>query len=443
MVVSEIEFREHLAAAIRIATVARDEPGEIDSSAFDDFRSFLESTYPATWSRLSVERFDPHSLLLTWPGSTVTDPPLLLAAHQDVVPVEDPAAWTQPPFGGVESGDHLHGRGAIDDKGSLIAIMEAVEDLVAEGFAPRRTLLLAFGHDEESGGSGGAAAMAAALAAQGVRPALVLDEGGFVTEGVVPGARLPVALIGTSEKGYMDIELTARSDAGHSSTPPRRTAIGRLARAISALERNRIRPRVDVQSPFFEAVAPAARRPLRRVMRSLTQLGPLAERILARRPTTDALIRTTIAPTVFQAGMKTNVLPASARAVLNVRILPGDTMEDVLTHVRRITGPHVEIAVLGGWDPPATSDPDSPGFRAVADTVAEVFPNSVSAPWVVVGATDARFYSPICDTVLRFVPFRMNEAELTGFHGRDERVRIADAALAVDFYRRLIRRFCS
>lgn len=442
---SDDGFLEHLAGAIRIPTVSQDDRSTVDRGAFEQLRLLLESTYPKAWTALDIETFSDHGLMFTWHGSDRgAAPALVLMAHQDVVPIEESSAgrWSNPPFEGHRTDTHLIGRGAIDDKGSLIAIFEAVESLLEVGTELRRTLILAIGHDEEVMGAQGAATMAAVLTARGVRADLVLDEGGFITEGVVPATKRPVALVGVSEKGYLDIEISATGDPGHSSAPPRVTAIGAVAAAITALQTNPLPARMDAQAAFFEAASQATHRPVRRLFRALPTLGPLARKFLGRQPSTDALIRTTTAPTLIEGGVKSNVLPASARAIVNFRLLPGDTVESVLEHVHGTVGNAVTVTRLQGWDAPAVSDTGTPGYRALADTIGEVFPDVVVAPWIAIGATDARYFSTVSDTVLRFLPFRMNREELTGFHGIDERIRLSDAEPAVRFYRRLIERMC-
>lgn len=436
------DFLDHLAAAIAIPTVANDDPTLIDHEAFGRFGAFLADTYPATWADTEQERFATHSIMLTWRGTDPSLPPVVLTAHFDVVPVEDPTDWDCPPFEPTRTTSHLVGRGAIDDKGSLIAILEAVESLIRRRSSLRRTLILALGHDEEMGGVQGAGTMAQALSDRGVRAELILDEGGFITEGVVPGTRRPVALVGVAEKGYLDVEISADAEPGHSSAPPRVTAVGAVASAIARLQASPMPANLAVQTEFFEAVADAAPRFVQPLFRSVPRLGPVAERLLARRPSTDALIRTTTAPTVIEGGIKANVLPASARALVNFRLLPGDSPEDVLAHIRKAVGDTVQVRSLGGWGATPVTSTDAPGYAAVHDTIRGVFPDAVIAPWIVIGATDARFYSAVSDVVLRFLPFHMTQDELTGFHGTNERIRLTDAGPAVRFYQTLIETVC-
>lgn len=435
-------FIEHLAQAVRFKTVSYDD-APADPEELARLHRFFEQTYRRTWERLEVEVVGDSSLLISWEGRDPQRPGLLLLAHQDVVPVE-PASeseWSRPPFAGASDGTYLYGRGTVDDKGPLIAILEVVEELLEEGFQPAARVTLALGDDEERSGAG-AAAMADLLAARNQRFTFALDEGGAVTEDLLPGTMHPVALIAVGEKGYADVELTAGGEPGHSSSPPRRNAVGKLAAAIARIESHPMAPRLDVAAGLFEQAATAMRPALRPLARNLGKTGPFATGLLSRRPTTNALIRTTITPTIIDGGTKANVLPTRARAVLNVRTLPGDTTDDVLAHVRRHAGSDISIRVLRAHDPPSLADPDSEAFKLVARTVKGVFADTTAAPFVVMGATDARFYGNVADQVLRFQPFRLNEAEAQGIHGPDERVRISDAGPALAFYRQLIRQAC-
>ena len=436
---------EHLAGAIRFRTVSHQDPAQVDRAAFLAFHRYLAETFPGAHGSLAPETVAGASLLFTWKGRAADAAPLLLLAHQDVVPV-DPAtegAWTHPPFAGEIADGFVWGRGALDDKASLVALLEAVERLVADGFAPRRTIHLAFGHDEEVGGREGAVALAALLRERGVAPLVVLDEGLALTESIVSGVAAPVALVGIAEKGYVSVELVVQAEGGHSSTPPPETAVGILAAALARLERQQM-PAV-VAGPvrgLLEALGPEMPFTNRVAFANLWLFGPLVTRVLAETPTTNALVRTTTAPTMLDASVKENVLPVRARAVVNFRILPGDSTAGVLAHVRAVVAdPRVAVEPLRTTlsEPSPESRVDSPGFAAIARTIREVFPAAIVAPSLVLGATDARHYADLGADVYRFLPLRYGPDDLRRLHGIDERLAVADYADAVRFYARLIR----
>jgi carboxypeptidase PM20D1 len=437
-------FLSRLSEAIAIRTVSHDDPGDVDAGEIERMLSFLVESYPLVHERIDREPVAGLSRLYTWKGSDPDLPPLVLMAHFDVAAVKEGTAgdWTEPPFSGARSGGYVWGRGALDDKASLVGIFEAVEGLLEDGFSPEATVYLSIGHDEEAGGSG-AGSIAALLAGRGVRPGLVLDEGGAVAIDLLPGVDEPVALVGIGEKSSLSIELAARSTGGHSSTPPPTTAVGQVAAAVAALERSPLPARLEVQSGLFEALAPVLPRPLAFALRHGDRMGPLIERRLGASPATNALIRTTTAVTMIEGGEAHNVLPQQARAVVNFRIMPGDTREAVLAHVRRVVGPAVDVRPLEGGpasDPPAISDPGSEWFGAVADTIHEVFPGIAVAPWVMTTSTDSRHFVPVAETVLRFAPFTATPDDMQRIHGTDERLRVGDADRVVEFYRGLIRR---
>ncbi len=438
-------FLDHLAAAVRIPTVSYEELERIDYARFEEFRDFLASTYPQTFDRLDVEPIAGHSLLLRWDGTDPGVPPVLLMSHYDVVPVEEGTEeeWEHPPFAAERGGEHLWGRGVLDDKGAVIGVLEAVEALLNDGFRPDTTLYLSIGHDEEIGGRSGAAAAAATLQERGVHFDFVLDEGGAVVEDFLPGASGAVALLGIGEKGYVNVQISAGGAGGHSSTPPEHTAIGRVAAAVAALEASPMPARLEVQRGLFAVMAKVLPGFAGIALRRPEWFGSAVEKKLSAAPQTNALIRTTGAVTVIEGGLKANVLPQHAAALVNYRILPGDTVESVLAHVRSVVGSDVEVtAEDGGFttDPSPLSDTESASFRLLASTIEDVFPDARTAPWILMGATDSRYMVPLADNVYRFAPFRMTPVDMGRIHGTGERIRLADAGPAVTFYARLIRR---
>lgn len=434
----------HLSTAIRVATVSTaDAPP--DSSALATLHRVLELTYPRAHAALEREVVGGGSLLYTWPGTDSSARPILLLAHLDVVPVPPGSAvrWSEPPFEGRIADGFVWGRGAMDDKGSVVAILEAVEALLAEGHRPERTVLLAFGHDEERGGSGGAERIAELLDERDVRPAIVLDEGYAVLEGLVPGVERPVAVVGVAEKGYLSVELVARAEGGHSSMPSGETAVGILARAIGRLEERR--PAAAVDGPvraFLERIAPAAALPQRIVFANLWLTAPLVARALARSPSTNALVRTTTAPTMLSGSDKDNVLPAEANGVVNFRIHPHDTPDAILDHVREtIDDERIEVRTLGAFrtSPSEVSPDEGPAWDVLAGAIRGVFPTAVVAPSLVVGGTDARHYAPVAEAIYRFLPMPLAEADLGRIHGVDERIAVDDLVRMVDFYAAFVR----
>lgn len=432
-------FRELL----RIPTVSHADESETDWAAFDTFRAALERLYPALHRVLEREVVDGHSLLFRWRGRRAGEP-LVLMAHIDVVPVV-PAEWSTPPFEADIVGDGadaaIHARGAIDDKGSLVAIVEAVEALAAEGFTPERDVYLAFGHNEETAG-GGAQAIVEVLRGRGIRPGLVLDEGGAVVEGVIPGVRVPTAMIGVAERGVMTLVLTARESGGHASTPLATPAAARLARAVHRLHRHpfptRLAPPVRA---MLSTVAPHAPQPLRTLLRSLAVTGPVVAAVLSRLgPEMNAIVRTTAVATQLSGAPGENVLATTARATVNIRLLTGDTVESAAARARRVVGdPEVEIEVRHGSDPSSVSPWRGEAWRRLALVVGETLGEDVvTTPYLQLGASDSRWFTAISENVYRFTPFHLTRAERDALHAHDERIRVAVWLRGIGFYRALV-----
>lgn len=429
-----------LAAAIRIPTLSHDDAAEDDPAAFARFHAFLEAAYPRLHAAAKREVIEGRELLYTWPGRDPAAPPLLLLAHQDVVPADDAAAWQHPPFEGVRADGFIWGRGAIDDKNGILAWMEAAEALLAQGFQPAATVIFAFGSDEESGGAG-ARKIADVLKNRGVRPRLVLDEGGVIGEGLVPGLDRPVALIGVAEKGYVTLALTAKGPGGHSSQPTEHTAVGRVARAIARLEADPFPMRIDgAAALFMDWLAPELGFGQRLALRNRWLLGGVIEGIYARKRATAASLRTTTAATRFAGGTKENTLPAEATARVNFRILPGDSVASVQARVQAVVDdPEVSIAVVGpAFEPSPISDPDGPGFAWLQKTAAEVLPDALVVPYLMLGVTDARAYTGLSDQIFRFQAVRFDDADLQRLHGVDERISEARFAEQIRFSIRVL-----
>lgn len=435
------------AGGLRIVTIShgRDTGIPLDQAAFGAFHDYLDLHYPRVHAALGRERVSGYSLLYTWPGSDPDLDPLLLLGHMDVVPVEPGTEdqWAEPPFGGVVRDGVVWGRGALDNKPNVFGALEAVEALLARGFEPRRTVLMAFGHDEELGGPDGAVAMAALLASRGVRPMLVVDEGGGVAEGLFPGIDRPVAAIGIAEKGAVNVELLVESAGGHSSVPPEETAVGILAAAVARVQANPLPGGFDgSMRQLFETVGPHMGLGYRLVATNLWLFSPLVERAMLASPRTAAMVRTTTAPTIFRAGVKSNVLPTSARAVVNFRIHPRDSTETVMEHVRRVVDdPRVTVRpdpTGTHREPSSVSSTESEGYRLLTRTIRQTWPAAVVAPYLIFAGTDARHYRELSDSVYGFQPVLLGTDSLQMAHGIGERLSVENLARAARFYAQLI-----
>ena len=437
--INETAAVAHLSAALKFATVSERSDVPADSAPFDGLLRFIESGYPMVHRTLEREQPGSHSVLYTWKGSEPDLPGILLIAHMDVVPVEpgSEALWTHAPFSGDVADGFVWGRGAVDMKASVIGILEAVEHLLKQGVQPKRTIYVALSQDEETGGENGAALIAARLHERKVRLQYTLDEGSYIVQNVIPGVARPVALIGIAEKGYLTLRLTAQAPGGHSSMPSRDEAIARIARALQRLERQPMPASLEgVVSPMLDALAPEMPFARRMVFANRWLFGPLLIRVLELTSASNALIRTTMVPTVIEGGIKDNVLPRTASVTINVRILPGDTIESVITHVRQaIDEFDIGIERVGaGNDPLSISSVDAPGFAVLRSAVEQVYPDAVVAPTLVIAGTDTVHYASLAENSYRFQPLRLEATDLERIHGVDERVKVSDLANMIRFY---------
>lgn len=433
-----------LVEAIRIPTVSPADSAQRNAAAFSAIHAHIARSFPRVHAAMQREVIGRDALLYTWTGSDSTLPPIVLMGHIDVVPVEPGTEiqWTQPPFSGAVADSHVWGRGALDDKSTVFGVLEASEALLAQGFAPRATVYLAFGADEEVGGDRGAAVIAQTLRARGARPHFVLDEGGAVVSGVVPGVQAPVALVGIAEKGFISLELSVRGEGGHSSIPPKHTAAGVVARAVTRLEANRFPAEVrGAAAQQLDAIGREMPFGRRAIFANRWLFDPVITRQLARSPETDALLRTTTAVTMLEGSPKDNVLPSRARAVVNFRILPGDDTAGVIEHVRRVVDdPRVEIRRLGSaTEPSAISSTNNDAWALLERSILQVYSDAVVIPYLVLAATDSRYFRDLTPNVYRFAGFRLGASDLSRVHGTNERISIASYLEGIRFLAQLLR----
>jgi carboxypeptidase PM20D1 len=434
---------EHLAGALRFPTISVIDGAASGYMNILDLQNYLQKTYPFVHAQLERTHINDYTLLYTWKGSNPDLAPVVFMAHQDVVPVEAEALpnWTHPPFEGVIADGFVWGRGAQDMKEHLIGILEAAERLLEHDFVPERTIYFAFGHDEEIGGKQGAQALVNWFKEQGIRPEAVLDEGGAVVENMLPGIETPVAVVGVSEKGFVTLELTVDADPGHSATPPRETAIGILAKAVAFIEATPSPVRMENATRLFRGLGPILPFSLQFALANQWLFGGLVRGRLEKAPRTNAMIRTTTAPTIFTAGVKENVLPSKATAKINFRLLPGDTIAVLCERVRKIIDDErVKFEPMQYFFSEASSVSriDVPAYQALVNSIRETFDGLPVAPMLMTAASDARYFHEICDAVYRFTPIQYTPDDLKRVHGNDERVAVESLEKLVQFFEDLM-----
>ena len=438
------ETAAHLAQAVRFRTVSTQDPADFDPQPLIDLQIWMRQTYPNFYKAVQTQMVATYSQLNTWQGSNPGLDPIVFMAHQDVVPASEGAetAWEKPPFSGLIEDGYIWGRGTIDDKGSMIGLLEAADRLAASGYKPARTLIFAFGHNEEVFGSG-ARMMAEKLKAEGVHPYAVIDEGGFTTTNM-PDAKGPVARIGVAEKGYVTLILTAKAKGGHSSVPSEQTAIGTLSRAIAAIEAHPFEQKIDpVIAKMLKATAPEQSFVSRMAVSNLWLFAPVVSAKMKKSAAGRAMLGTTIAPTIINAGFKENALPREATAYVNFRIHARDSVDSLIAHVRAaIQNPAVSIAIAGtkGTEPSPISQIGTGPYAWLAGIVTDVFPGTIVAPNVVLGGTDSRHFAIVTDDIYRFIPFPLDSSDFSRFHGLNERLGVEDFARGVQAYYLMLER---
>lgn len=437
---------KRFAEAIKIPTITTYE--RIDSTAFFKLDTLISKTFPLADSMLEVQKFNQFSRLYKWPGKNAKLKPILLMGHLDVVPIEAESAdkWTQDPFSGKIDDTYIWGRGTMDDKSTIFSILEAIELLLTEDYIPERTIYLAFGHDEEISGKNGAAAIATFLEQKGISFEFVLDEGHMIIEDALSAYDGPIALIGLGEKGYTTFTLTAKLEhGGHSSMPPKQTAIGVLSTAINRLQNNPLPAKIDgATAKLFKHIGPEMSMPYKVLFANLWLTKGIVKNVFSANPQTSAMIRTTTAPTVINGGVKDNVLPTMASAKVNFRILPGETIDYVKEYVEKvIEDPRIKVEVgTNSSNPPPLAGTNTFGYQVIYKSIQQIFPDVLVTPALTIATTDSRYYTKVSSNIYRFTPLRITNAELEGFHGVNERLRKENYIQMIQFFHQLIQNSC-
>ncbi|MDR5658844.1 M20 family peptidase [Serpentinicella sp. ANB-PHB4] len=433
---------ENLSKTIQCKTVSNSDANLTDWDEFKKLQDVIETSYPLVHKHLEKETINTYSLLYKWKGKGTSKNPILLLAHMDVVPVEEGTEkdWTYEAFSGMIKDGFVWGRGALDIKIQMIGALEAIETLLKQGHTPERDIYLAFGHDEEIGGKDGAKMIAQTLYDRGITFDLVLDEGGCVTEGAMKGIDAPVAVVGTCEKGYANIRLTAESPGGHASMPPKNTALGMISKAIVNLEKHQMKTRLTPPvEDMLKYIGPEMKGINKVILANMWLFKPLFIKIFSSNPTGNAMLRTTTAATMAQGGPEPNVMPLKATATFNFRILPGETGEMLLNHIKSVVNnSNIKVEALRLEDPSKASSVSTEAFKHIENTIYDVFPEAVVSPYLVMAGTDARKYEIVSENIYRFSPYRITKDELSKVHATDERISLDNIEKTVTFFIKLI-----
>ncbi|MCX2746090.1 M20/M25/M40 family metallo-hydrolase [Mangrovivirga sp. M17] len=429
-----------LSKLLRLKTVSYEGRNTSDSSDFDLLLPWIKANYPVITSQSEIKVINNSGILIKVDGQNKNLKPDLFAAHLDVVPLAENQLdqWVHPPFAGEYDEKFVYGRGTLDDKGSAFLILEAAESLLSEGKNPTRTIYLAFGFDEEIGGNDGAKAIANYLKDQGVNLRMALDEGSIVTKGIVPGLDKNTAIVGIAEKGYVTYHLEAVAEAGHSSMPARDNAINQLTEVLDKIRKEPFKARISVPlRAFIEYLGPEMPFPQRLVFANTWLFDDLLISTYEEIPSGNAMVRTTSAVTILDAGVKDNVVPAKAEATINFRILPGENIKGIENYLNKVTvNTNVKIKKSDKFakNPSKISNHQSESFVELSRIIAGTFDNTVVVPGLVIAGTDGRHYEGIAENVYRFSPFVLENQDLERIHGNNEMISIDNLNSAKTFF---------
>lgn len=435
--VNEEQVMKNLSEAVQFKTVSTEKREDVDYKEFDEFLSYLEKTYPTIYEKLDVEIINEYSLIFKWQGSDTSAKPIGLAGHYDVVPVAKgtESTWEQQPFSGVIDDEYIWGRGTLDDKVGVIGILEAVDYLLQQDYTPPQDIYLFFGHDEEIGGEEGAAKITEYFASKNIEFDYIMDEGGAIVENMVPGVKNPVGVIGVAEKGSATATLKVQGSGGHSSQPKSTTTIGRLGKAIASLEETQFS--ADITGPtkeLFDFTAPEMGFGYKYIFENQWLFKPVIKKILLGKPATAAVTRSTIAPTIMNAGEKDNILPENAEAIINIRVMPGDTLESLKKQMDDIIDDSKVKVTIEGDESSKVSSTTSKGFKAIQQAAVNTNTEVITAPYMMIGASDAKHYNKVAKDAYRYLPVEMEEDGLERMHGTNERIKKEAFINVVNFY---------
>lgn len=432
---------EHLQKAIQCQTVSFGDSTQWKAEPFLQLRQLMEAAYPLFHSQLSREIISNYSYLYTWKGKNPALAPYIFMAHQDVVPIEEASRklWTADPFAGELKNGIIYGRGAIDNKCNLVSMLESAEKLLQQGFQPERTIYFVFGHDEEIGGKKGALPIAQLLATRGIKADLLIDEGGILTKDKVSGVQKTVALLATAEKGYLSLAFSVTKKGGHSSMPESETAVDILMNALTRLHDNPFPARFDPATQGFMAyLGPEMAFPSNMAFANQWLFKNMVIKGFDKKATTRAMIHTTSVTTMFNAGIKDNIVPTIATAVANFRLLPGDSAKWVMERVKSIIhDDRVTIEPRNNTfaEGSKAASTEGIGFQKINRIVKQTFENVITTPFLLIGATDSRHFGHVSDNIIKFSPV----TDPIGFHTHDEQVTVDSYQHSIWFFEQLMR----
>ena len=426
-----------LSKMLKVKTISYERKEDIDFNKFQEYIDLVKSLYPTVFEKCEFEQTPEYAIKLKLKGKS-SDKPTVLMAHYDVVPVTE--GWDHDPFLGEVVDGYLYGRGAIDTKCTMACALSALEVALKENYVPNNDLYLIFGANEEVYGDS-QYNIVMKMKEEGIKPALVFDEGGGVMSNAFPGVSKDTAFLGVVEKGMVNIKLTYEGNGGHSSTPKKNGPIIKMSKALAKLEKNPMKPQyTKTIKELLNIMGRNCSFGLKLVFANMWLFKGLVKKLFTMLSAdTRALLTSTFAFTIINGGNQTNIIPNHVEANINVRIAPFDTVEDVLNHVKKvidddsITITYSDVNKMYG-----ECDFNQKGYEIIKQTTIETYPNTVVAPFIMLGGTDARHYNEISDCVIRFSPIKVTNEDRKGIHGLNEKIKVETLEKCLEFYQRLL-----
>ena len=442
---SPVEFDKdkavyNLQQLVKCKTVSYRDSSLEDSAEFDKLVALLPTLYPHVYENCALTTLDDRGLLYLWKGKDDTYSPAVLMAHYDVVPVVE-EGWDEPAFEGIIKDGVLWGRGTLDTKVTMNAILTAADHLIAEGFVPDRDIYFAFSGNEEINGRG-AINIVDYFEKEGITPSFVLDEGGAVVENVFPGVKAPCGMIGIAEKGMIDLRYTIKSSGGHASAPKPHTPVGELSQVCVNIENKPFKSHLTPPvAKMFDTLGRHSNLLYRIIFANMWLFGGLLDSICKKSGgELNALMRTTVAFTQMKGSQASNVIPPEASMVSNIRLNPHDTMDSAVEYIKKVAdNDNLDISIISGVNPSRISRTDCEGYSKVAQAVSSTWIGSIVTPYLMMQCSDSRHYGRISDKVYRFSAMDLTKEERATIHGHNERIRLETIAKATEFYIRLMR----